>query len=91
MAVESDDRLAASEAVMALAGVDGAAAMPKCLRHSFGVGAFEADIPPHLVQRWLGHASLRDDGDLRGCDRPGGTAVCQSDVVKKPIETAFEL
>ena len=29
------------------------------LRHSFGVNAFQSNVPPHLVQRWLGHASLR--------------------------------
>jgi integrase len=45
--------------VMRLAGVHGAAAMPKGLRHTFGVRAFESDMPPHLVQRWLGHASMR--------------------------------
>jgi integrase len=33
--------------------------MPKGLRHGFGVHAFQASVPPHLVQRWLGHASLR--------------------------------
>jgi integrase/recombinase XerD len=33
--------------------------MPKGLRHSFGVRALETDVPPHLVQRWLGHAFLR--------------------------------
>jgi integrase/recombinase XerD len=32
--------------------------MPKGLRHSFGVNAFQSGVPPHLVQRWLGHASL---------------------------------
>lgn len=48
--------------VMAVAGVQGAAAMPKGLRHSFGVNAFSVDVPPHLVQRWLGHASLKTTG-----------------------------
>jgi integrase len=33
--------------------------MPKGLRHGFGVNAFQSLVPPHLVQRWLGHASLR--------------------------------
>lgn len=47
------------KAVMATAGLHGAAAMPKGLRHAFGVSAFQATVPPHLVQRWLGHASLR--------------------------------
>jgi integrase/recombinase XerD len=44
--------------VMAVAAIVGAQAMPKGLRHSFGVDAFQSNVPPHLVQRWLGHASL---------------------------------
>jgi integrase/recombinase XerD len=45
--------------IMAAAGITGTPAMPRGLRHGFGVNAFEASVPPHLVQRWLGHASLR--------------------------------
>lgn len=44
--------------LMLLADVSRAAAMPKGLRHAFGVSAFRNSVPPHLVQRWLGHASL---------------------------------
>jgi integrase/recombinase XerD len=44
--------------VMAAAHIAGAQAMPKGLRHGFGVNAFQSGVPPHLVQRWLGHASL---------------------------------
>jgi integrase/recombinase XerD len=44
--------------VMASAGITGTPAMPKGLRHGFGVRAFQSNVPPHLVQRWLGHASL---------------------------------
>ncbi|MBR0967872.1 site-specific integrase [Bradyrhizobium diazoefficiens] len=47
------------KAVMAAAKIAGTPAMPKGLRHGFGVNAFQSNIPPHLVQRWLGHASLR--------------------------------
>jgi integrase/recombinase XerD len=47
------------KAVMAEAGIIGTPAMPKGLRHGFGVNAFQSNVPPHLVQRWLGHASLR--------------------------------
>jgi integrase/recombinase XerD len=47
------------KAIMAAAGITGTPATPKGLRHGFGVNAFEASVPPHLVQRWLGHASLR--------------------------------
>lgn len=46
------------KSVMKIAGISGGAAMPKGLRHAFGVAAFAA-VPPHLVQRWLGHASLK--------------------------------
>jgi integrase/recombinase XerD len=55
--------------VMAAAGVTGSCAMPKGLRHAFGVTAFQTKVPPHLVQRWLGHASLRTTaiyGDVIG-------------------------
>jgi integrase/recombinase XerD len=45
--------------VMAEANISGSPAMPKGLRHGFGVNAFQCLVPPHLVQRWLGHASLR--------------------------------
>lgn len=45
--------------VMAAAHISGMPATPKGLRHGFGVNAFQSNVPPHLVQRWLGHASLR--------------------------------
>ena len=57
--------------VMAAAAITGTPAMPKGLRHGFGVNAFQANVPPHLVQRWLGHASLRTTAiyaDLIGPD-----------------------
>jgi integrase/recombinase XerD len=57
--------------VMAAAGIAGLAAMPKGLRHGFGVNAFQASVPPHLVQKWLGHSSLRTTaiyGDVIGSD-----------------------
>jgi integrase len=54
--------------VMKCAEISGTAAMPKGLRHAFGVAAFQL-VPPHMVQRWLGHASLRTTaiyGDVSG-------------------------
>ena len=57
------------KAVMAAARITGTPAMPKGLRHGFGVNAFQSNVPPHLVQRWLGHASLRTTaiyGDVTG-------------------------
>lgn len=45
--------------VMATANIVGLHATPKGLRHGFGVNAFQSLVPPHLVQRWMGHASLR--------------------------------
>jgi Phage integrase family len=47
------------------------AAMPKGLRHSFGVNGFQNSVPPHLVQRWLGHGSLETTaiyGDVSGSE-----------------------
>jgi integrase/recombinase XerD len=35
------------KAVMAIAGVAGTPAMPKGLRHAFGVNAFQSNVPPH--------------------------------------------
>ena len=46
------------KAVMAAARIGGDCSMPKGLRRGFAVAAFQASLPPHLVQRWLGHASL---------------------------------
>jgi integrase/recombinase XerD len=43
-----------------------ASPVPKGLRHGFGVNAFQSSAPPHLVQRWLGHATLR----TRRCRSP---------------------
>jgi len=57
--------------IMVAAGISGTPAMPKGLRHGFGVSAFQSNVPPHLVQRWLGHASLRTTaiyGDVIGPD-----------------------
>jgi integrase/recombinase XerD len=57
--------------MMAAAAISGAPAMPRGLRHSFGVNAFQSNVPPHLVQRWLGHASLRSTSiyaDVMGPD-----------------------
>ncbi|CAM5194064.1 Phage integrase family protein OS=Bosea thiooxidans OX=53254 GN=SAMN05660750_03249 PE=4 SV=1 [Bosea thiooxidans] len=45
--------------------------MPKALRHGFAVAAFQAGVPPHLVQKWMGHASMRTTaiyGDVSGPD-----------------------
>jgi site-specific recombinase XerD len=42
----------------ARARISGIAAMPKGMRHGFGVGTLQAGVPMTLVQRWLGHARL---------------------------------
>ena len=48
--------------VMAEAGIAGTPAMPKGLRHGFCVKAVHSNVPIHLLQRWIGHASLRTTG-----------------------------
>jgi len=65
------------KAVMAAAGITGRPAMPKGLRHGFGLNAFPSNVPPHLMQRWLGHASLRTTfiyGDVIGAEERGFAA-----------------
>ena len=44
--------------ILCEAGVQGAAATPKGLRHGFGVTAVTKGVPLNLVQRWLGHTQL---------------------------------
>jgi integrase len=44
--------------VMKTEGVTGLAGCPRGLRHAFAVGALQAEVPLHLVQRWLGHARM---------------------------------
>lgn len=46
------------KALMADAGISGVQASPKGLRHGFAIAALEQGVPLHLVQKWLGHASL---------------------------------
>jgi integrase/recombinase XerD len=43
---------------MKRAGVTGAMACPKGLRHGFAVACIAQDIPLTTVQKWLGHARL---------------------------------
>jgi len=47
---------------MDLAGIDGAQAMPKGLRHGFGIANAEENVPPTLTQQWMGHARLETTG-----------------------------
>jgi integrase len=43
---------------MAAAGIKGAHAMPKGLRHGFGVANAEGNVPMPTTQKWLGHKKL---------------------------------
>ena len=45
--------------IMRAAGIVDGPAMPKALRHAFGVGGTQAGIPLNLIQRWLGHADIQ--------------------------------
>jgi integrase/recombinase XerD len=45
--------------VMLQAGILDSWAMPKALRHAFGVhGTTEASVPLNMVQKWMGHARI---------------------------------
>jgi integrase len=75
------------KAIMAAAGVTGTQAMPKGLRHGFGVNAFQSNVPPHLVQRWLGHASLKTTaiyGDVIGPEERAFAARMWKTHVERP-------
>jgi integrase len=43
---------------MEAAGITGVQATAKGLRHGFGIANAEANVPPALTQRWMGHARL---------------------------------
>jgi integrase/recombinase XerD len=44
-------------ATMRNVGISGPMACPKGLRHAFGIRAAGHNVPPNLIQRWMGHAS----------------------------------
>jgi integrase/recombinase XerD len=44
--------------VMTKAGITGAPACPRGLRHGFAVAALQAGVPLNIVQRWLGHSRM---------------------------------
>lgn len=46
--------------LMRQAGMEGAYASPKGLRHRFGVVAVCEGVPISLLQRWMGHAKLEN-------------------------------
>jgi integrase len=41
------------------AAIRGPQAMPKGLRHGFGVNAIQCGVPLNLLARWMGHASMK--------------------------------
>ncbi len=47
------------KAIMIEAEISGAKACPKGLRHAYGTRAILAGVPLHMLQRWMGHASMR--------------------------------
>lgn len=44
--------------VMQSAGIEGAHACPKGLRHGYGIAHGQNKTNPRLIQRWMGHTSL---------------------------------
>lgn len=45
------------KATMDMAGIVGPMACCKGLRHGFGMHAASCNVPPNLIQRWMGHSS----------------------------------
>ena len=46
------------KAVMARAGIAGAQASPKGLRHGFGIHAMHCGVQLNMLQKWMGHAAM---------------------------------
>ena len=46
------------KSIMAEANIVGVHACPKGLRHGFGVNATMSGVQIHMLQRWMGHASM---------------------------------
>jgi integrase len=44
--------------LMEAAGINGPKACPRGLRHAFGTKAILSGVPLHMLQRWMGHASM---------------------------------
>lgn len=44
--------------IMAEAGIEGAQATPKGLRHGYGVHAIRSGVQLNMLSKWMGHASL---------------------------------
>ena len=44
--------------IMDVADITGPKACPKGLRHAYGVHATLSGVPLHMLQRWMGHASM---------------------------------
>lgn len=47
------------KAAFELAEIRGPWATPKGLRHAFAIYAIVSDVPLHLIQRWMGHSSMK--------------------------------
>lgn len=43
--------------VAEMSQITGPRACPRGLRHGFGIHAASSNVPPNLIQRWMGHAS----------------------------------
>lgn len=44
--------------LMNMVGVAPSQSMPKALRHAFGVGATQKNIPLGVIQKWMGHSRI---------------------------------
>ncbi len=46
------------KSAMEAAGISGAHATPKGLRHGFGIHAIQCGVQLNMLQKWMGHASM---------------------------------
>jgi integrase/recombinase XerD len=63
--------------VMKQAGVADGVAMPKALRHGFGVEAGQNGVQLNMVQRWMGHARIETTAIYAGAIGPEERALAR--------------
>lgn len=78
--------------VMMAANLNGCHAMPKGLRHCFGVTAIQSQVPLNLIQRWLGHADMRTTAIYTSAMGPEERAIAsrmwRANALNQPCRTA---
>lgn len=72
------------KSAMATAGITGAQACPKGLRHGFGVQAIRSGVPLNMLQKWMGHASMETTAIYANAQGAEELAIADRMWIEKP-------